>query len=409
MAVYSYEGFGSGGTKETGRIDAATDTIAYEILASRGITAFSLTTDLKLNNQRPWYNREITFGSGLLPLKEQASVVRFMAVLYRSNLTTLDVLNVIQGVSTNARVRSNFESVANRVADGENIAQAFSSEAQIFSPVFYSFIKISDRANEMPALLQDLAEQFETQSKNQNKVMSALIYPLILVIAAVALTLLVVLHLVPSLRPIFDSLETEPSANIRLLLGANDLLRAHWLLILSVAFGVTVTFTWFLSSSTMRNARNRMVIRLPLIGSLSFDLTLSQLCRSCHLLLDMGEPLSEAMHASATALNNGSRLSQTWHKAATAIEQGETASSVFSKDARMPKFFNELFRVGEASNQLSGALKAIAQTLSENADQKSTRMIGLLTPVLTLVMGAAIGGLIYTIMTAITEVNEIAF
>ncbi|MEX0301154.1 MAG: type II secretion system F family protein [Leisingera sp.] len=137
--------------------------------------------------------------------------------------------------------------------------------------------------------------------------------------------------------------------------------------------------------------------------------SLSQLSQAIELLLTSGMPLPDAFRQAAGALGGASGYHATFLEAAEAVEGGLNASAAIEADPFIPASFKELFRIGEETNRLPSTLAALAETMSAQADRQSQRILGLLTPILTLIIGSGVGFLIYTLMGAILEINEIAF
>ncbi|MEP3893184.1 type II secretion system F family protein [Pseudophaeobacter sp.] len=409
MVAFSYSAFNATGKKEKGRVEAATEQRALDILKSRCLTVSYIGEATDLTFEKPWYARDISFSGGLLSLREQAAIARFIAVLFEARLSLLEVLHAIQNTTENDTIRAHFGNIAMHVSDGEKIDAAFEAERPIFSPIFYGFLRSSDAANALPSLMHALADQFDQQAKARDDVVSALIYPTILVIASIVLVLVVVLVLVPSLVPIFENYEQEPSFTIGILIQVNATLRGFWIP-LTIGF-TAIGFTGFalVLSGGLQKMLPSVVARLPIVRGLVLRSQLAQLCRSCQLLLEAGEPLPTALRLSSDALGAKGHLGRIWNEAAELVEAGQRASVVFSNYSFLPRNFLELFRIGEEANRLPETLKASADTLAIETTTETQRLVKLVTPVLTLVMGVGIGALIYTIMGAIMEVNEIAF
>lgn len=410
MPVFSYHSFNADGVKEHGTIEASTEKRAFDTLQSRGLTVYQLDVgQTTLQSDVAWYRRDIQIGTKGLSYDEQAKAADLLATLFEAQLSAVEVFRIASTSSESPEVRRQFERVGQRIAEGAPIGDAFEAENRMFSPIFVSFLRISDQTNTLPRLLRDLGQFFQRQHVVREKVVSALIYPAILLVAASLLLLVVVLYLAPNLEPIFASVGKTPPATLGFLLAINSGLKSYWLVgvigLCAIGGGLVIA----VQRPSVRHVMWRFRLRMPLFGPL---LRLSELARLTHaldLLLRSGMPLSRALSSAADAMGGHSGLAKTFTNASSAVESGAPASSVFLTDAHLSPLFKELFHIGEHTNKLASTLPAISTALTTQVDRRSQRILGLLTPFLTLVMGIGIGFLVYTLMGAILEVNELAF
>ena len=410
MPVFAYEGYDGSGAFDVGKIEARTEKLAYQILQSRGITVFSLTSgDAPAPGELPWFRRDIRLSRRGLPLRDQAIVADLLSALFGTGLSVADVIRTVAQSSERSDVRHHFERVGQRVADGSGLAEAFEAENRIFSPIFVSFLTIGEEANNLSPLLKKLARYFDGQNNIRQKVISALIYPAILLCAALGLLLMAILYLAPGLEPVFLSVGVSPPDSLRVLLALNSGLRMFWPYLLVAGTLGLVFILLALQSSAFRSMARSFWYGMPVLGTLLSLSTLARLVQSTEILLASGQTLAEALRTSAKFADNTSRLALCFEDAADAVEKGFSAASVFDAEQELPATFKALFRVGEETNRLASTLSALANAMSLQLDRYSLRLLSLLTPAITLVVGLGVGFLTYTLMGAIMDVNEIVF
>jgi general secretion pathway protein F len=234
-------------------------------------------------------------------------------------------------------------------------------------------------------------------------VATALLYPAILIVAAVAVMLIVALTLAPALAPLFAGEGREMPGSLAFFLGFGRFVSGWWPLLVLLLGGAVVAVIWGL-----RQGWGRVVFRLPLFGPLVRDAALLALVRSLALMLKAGRPLAEALRGLAQA-DAGGPYAADLRAAVTALERGERAHVALAEGGHLPPMVRELFRVGEEANALVPVLEALSQTLQGQLDQSTQRLLRLLTPILTLVIGGAVGALVYSIMGAVLSINDLAF
>lgn len=411
MPEFFYRGVNNtDGGEEVGSIEADNDQVAFEILMSRGVIVFELGKSTQTTARDvPWYRRELRLTGSLLPLSEQAVVAELLASLFAASIDAPEVARIVGKSSSNVEVARHFERVAQRLEDGADIGQAFDAENRTFSYLFVAFLSVSDKANALPNMMRQLAIFLRNQGKAQARVTSALLYPAILVGAAIAVLGIVIFYLAPSLEPIFSTLDKPPPTALSLLISANTLLSKYWWTALLCLVGAIVFISIILSDARLRRHLMGVLFAVPLVGKILWLSTLSRMTHSTYLLLSAGLPLADALRLSAENMSGGSKLGVVFVSAADFLEEGRSAHLAFTVETTGSVLFCEMFRVGETVNNLPSVLENLSRALDEQAESQSQKFLTMLLPLLTLVMGLGIGALVYFIMGAVFEVNELAF
>ncbi len=409
MPKYFFEGIDIAGASETGSIEAADQQLAYELLQARGIVVFQLTNEEVGTGTKSWLLRDLNLRPTTLSFENQALVAELLSALFDAKLTTTEIAQVASMSSELSEVRRHFDRMGQRIAEGNGFAEAFRSENRSFSPIFVSFLSACEETGSYSSHLKELAEMLEKLAKTQQRVVSALIYPAVLTMAALVLVLIMALYLAPNLEPMFTSMgKTLPPA-LSFLLDTGTLIREKGALIALVGITLVMLLVPATRHVWAKRLINGLAARLPLIGKVIQFRALSRLAQVCSLFLRAGQPLPKALRASAEIVGAENSFSGHFLEASRKIEEGVDASSVFDQAQNLPPAFRELFRIGETTNKLPVTLTAIAKSMSTKADRLTERALGLLTPALTLFLGLGVGFLIYAIMSAIMEVNELAF
>lgn len=388
---------------ESGRLDSPSEQAAFDTLRALGLTVVELREGSAALAAEPWWKRDIAFGSGALALADQAALAEQMATMFRVRLPVLEMLRILaQGVER-GDTRARLERVARLVAEGMPLADAFAQAGPKVAPVFLSLLRAGAQSDAMPEQLADLARLLRLQDQLRGQVATALLYPAILIVAAVAVMLIVALTLAPALAPLFQGDGREMPGSLAFFLWVGGVITGWWPVILLLIAGGVVAVVW-----ALRQGWGRVVFRLPLFGPLVRDTALLALVRSLALMLKAGRPLAEALRGLAQA-DAGGPYAADLQAAVSALERGERAHVALAQGGRLPPMVRELFRVGEEANALVPVLEALSQTLQGQLDQSTQRLLRLLTPILTLVIGGAVGVLVYSIMGAVLSINDLAF
>jgi general secretion pathway protein F len=402
MPVFIYKGYTTEGRVEKGQLDTLSEAAAYDTLRAMGLSVVDLR-DSALSPPVPWYRREISLTSGAMPLAEQAALAEQLAVLFRVHLPLIEILSILQNSADRSDDRVRFGRIQWLVSEGITFPDAFAQAGPRVSPVFLTLLQMGHRSDAMPALMEDLAEYLREQEKLQGKVVGALLYPAVLLVATFGLLLIVTLSLAPALAPIFAGQDRPMPGGLSAFLTVGEVLKAHGTA-LTVAAGLAFLAVYLL----LRNTWESLAQRLPLIGPILRDNALLRLNRALVLLLRAGWALNDALKTCA-ALAPGDTFAPAVRAASEALEKGGRAHAAFALAGGVPQLFLDLFRIGEETNTLAETLEAVSRSLADRTERRTQRLLAALTPALTLIIGGVIGLLITTIMGAVFSVNDLAF
>lgn len=404
---FFYKGVDHDGAKDNGTIDAADEFDAFSTLESRGIIVFELS-DVATGaaDHRPWYRRDIELFGSRLTLSQQASTAEMLSVLFKLGLPLTETLRLLEHGSDNPKVTRHFARTYQRVADGVPLPEAFADASSQFSPMFQILLRVSDAANTLPETMRELARYLRNQERVAAKLKGALVYPAVLILAAIGLILVIVFYLAPSLEPMFSAVDKPMPGSLAFFITLRDLLEEYGWLVLSASVGGAFAVLILLTGAHGEPIRHSIVGRLPVWGVLSRKAQLLRQIRALNMLLRSGMPFADALETVAEFLGtSGPDLLG----AADALKQGGRAADVFGSDRALPPLVRDLIRIGEETNRLPDVLSSLAQTLEDQLEAETQRATQLITPILTLVLGLSIGILIYQVMGAILEINELAF
>lgn len=385
-----------------GQLDSPTEAAAYDTLRALGLTVVDLREGAAPLAGEAWWNRDLAFGKGALPLAEQAALAEQMATMFRVHLPVMEALNILAQGAARADTRRRLERVARLVAGGMPLAEAFAQSGPRVAPVFLSLLRSGEQSDALPDQLTDLARLLRLKEHVRGQVATALLYPAILVAAAVAVILIVALTLAPALAPLFSGEGRQMPGSLAFFLGLGKVVSGWWPVILLGFLILGAGSVWAFRSW------GRGAYWLPLLGPLLLNSDLLTLVRSLALLLKSGWPLAEAMR-SLEKSDAGGPFVADLRAAISALERGERAHPALAKGGRLPAITREMFRIGEETNALVPVLEALSESLQGQLEQSTQRFLRLLTPILTLVIGGAVGALVYSIMGAVLSVNDLAF
>lgn len=406
MTSFAYKAYESSGAIVLGEIAATTRESALQALQRRGQIPFELH-EAKPAATMPWWQREV-FGSGRLSTQKLAGFTRELASLVKAEIPTDETLRIIaEQPMLPHRLRAITKSALNRVLEGQPLSAALAAQGPSFPPYFISLIKSGEKSGALVDVLQDLTGFLDRAAQTQSRVGSALLYPAVLLIAAIVALIVILTVLVPTMLPIFSDAGVSPPAFIQVLAGISSVLTAHWLPLLAALGAGIAGLIAILQSEAARDVFDKLLLRLPVIKTLIERRETARVSRTLSVLTKNGVPILDALSITEGVVSNR-MYAKAIRDAAKEVKEGGTLIAPLARSGLFPDLFLRLTSVGEKTGQLDSMHVRVAGIYEDALERQVETLLSLMTPVLTLVIGACVGGLILSVMSAIFSVNDLA-
>jgi len=406
MPRFSYTAYDEGGARAAGVIEAETREAAVEALFRQGRYPLDLVEGGRIAAPR-WWEREILLSGGSLG-RGLALLTRELATLVKADLAVDEALRIahVQPLIP-GRVRQTIARVLGRVLEGASLSEAFQAEGRAFPAYYVHVVRAGEAAGTLGQTLEELAGFLERSAEFRGRVGSALLYPAMLLVAAVVAVAVIMSVLIPTIAPLFTDAGVEPPFIIGFLLGLQGALAAHWPLALSFAAAVAIGFLALTRNAGWRLWRDRQLLRLPLVAGLVENSQTAIVTRTLATLLRNGVPMLQALEIAGDVLSNRA-MAGALRASAAEVKEGATLSGALARAGLFPELALRLTGVGEQTGQLDTMLDRVGSIYELALQRQLGRLTNLLTPILTLAMGALVGGLLLSVMGAIASVNDLA-
>jgi len=270
-----------------------------------------------------------------------------------------------------------------------------------FDPLDISIIQSAEASGQLSGAISRLAEHHERRHRLAEQIRSAMIYPLILIAMAIIAIVILFALVVPELAPIIAASGREPSATARAVLALSSFLINHgWMLLVVVGISMSAILL-----PIGRTSRDKLVLALPVLGPLWTRIETERWERSLSILLAHGVALPEAVEIAAYGFSNHV-MQRAGKHIAGAIGEGRGLAVLMAECGFFPAVAIQLVRIGEESGALEQTLAKAAEYQADEVNQSLTRLIGLIEPVLILVLGVAVAGVILALLATVANLND---
>jgi general secretion pathway protein F len=256
-------------------------------------------------------------------------------------------------------------------------------------------------------VLSRIADFLVRAESVRQKIISAMIYPIILTAVAALSVILVLTLVLPQFEPLFQEAGARLPASTQLVMSLGQLLRDDWWILLSAFALVIIGLRLLLQRPAVARERDRLVLRLPVAGQLVVKYEIGRFCRTLAVLLANGVPAPRALALCGATVNN-LVLAGTLDAVATRFKEGAGLSAPLSRSPHFPGLATQLIRIGEETGRLEDMLQEVAEIYDQDVQRTIERLLALLVPAITIGMGMIIALIIAAVMTALVSLNDLA-
>jgi general secretion pathway protein F len=401
MASFRYRAITTAGAVTTGLV--AADTQAEAVLRIREMGHLPMTTAPAGGTS--WRRLLPTLQTG--PSQTQiAFAAQELAALLGARLPLDRALSILVELDETRSLRAPFAAVLKSVRDGAGLADAFQATG-VFSKFFVTMVRAGEMGGGLDSTLKRLADYLARASAVRQTVVSALMYPAVLLCTTVLSIVFILLFVLPEFAPLFAQSGKPLPFATAVALAASNFLRTYWW-----AVGISAAVFFLLarrafSAASSRQRWDRLVLKLPFVGPLILKTELERFSRTLSTLLANGVALPPALMIVRDTLSN-QVIASAVEETAASLKEGEPLAVRMRQTGVFPSLVLDMVLVGEQTGSLDEMLLKQADFYELEVKHGIDRLLALLVPVLTVVMGMIVAGLIASILLAILSINDLA-
>lgn len=353
-------------------------------------------------------NAEIKLPSFLKPRvkqKDLTTTTRQLSTLMAAGLPLLRSLRVLERQCANQTMKETLHAMGESVESGNSFSEALSSHPKIFDNLYVNMVKAGEAGGVIELVLNRLAEFMEKSQKITNKVKSAMTYPMVILIAAIGITSVLMLTVIPKFEEIFtDLLEGKQLPAItRMVIGISNALQHYFIFIAMGIAAIVMIVSLALKTKAGRDLRDRIKANLPGLGSLTRRTCIARLTRTLGTLLSSGVPLLQALAIVRDTADNVIYYNalQTVHDG---VKEGENLSNLIEQTKVFPPMVVGMIDVGEETGAIADMLTRIADTYDDEVDNAVSGLTSLLEPMVIILLAGIVGTIVIAMFLPLISV-----
>jgi general secretion pathway protein F len=335
-----------------------------------------------------------------------ALVTRQLATLVRAGLPLEEALLAVSQQTEKPRVQSIVLGVRARVMEGHTLASGFAEFPRVFPEIYRATVAAGEQSGHLDNVLERLADYTEGRDQLRQKVLAALLYPIVLSVLCFAIVSALLVYVVPQVVSVFQASKAKLPLITELLIATSGFFRAYGLYLLIGVIVATVIFRRWLRNPTARRQFHRFQLRLPVVGKVVRGFNTARFTRTFSILSASAVPVLEAMRIAGEVVTN-LPMRDAVTDAAARVREGAPIGRSLSTSRMFPPMTIHLISSGESSGELESMLERAAISQERELDGLLAALVGLLGPMLIVLMGLFVMAIVFAMLLPIFEMNQL--
>lgn len=406
MPQFKYTARNTAGKVIEGTIEAQVQKAAIDRLRGQRFTVMSLT-EVKGSAEGGSFLERINPFAGGIKGKDLVIFSRQLATLVSAGVPIVQGLNILADQIQSPAFKKVILAVRSDIESGVAIADTLKKHPKAFSELYVSMIRAGETGGVLDTILDRLSSYMEAAEELKGKVKGAMVYPIVVSGVASAVTLFLLVGVIPTFKKVFSGFGQELPFPTKVLMNISDGLSSHILVILAVPVAIGFGIRAWYKTDSGRETLDHLLIKIPVIGDLIKKVAVAKFTRTLGTLIKSGVPILQAMDT--VAKTSGNRIIEnTIMKARESIREGEKIADPLKASGVFPPMVLQMISVGEETGNLEVMLTKVADFYDGEVDTAIKAMTSLIEPVVICVMGVIIGAIVICMFLPIFEMSQLA-
>lgn len=378
-------------------LDASTEQAAISALLNRNLLVVSIQEKV---------GRKGKTAGGKVALADLVVFTRQLATMVDAGMAMVQSLQTLAEQTTNKVMRDVIKDVCARVESGDSFSEALQKHPKVFNRLYVCMVGAGERGGLLAEILARLATYLENTARLRKKVKSACMYPVTVTVVAIAITIFLLVRVVPVFGQIYSSFGSKLPGPTQALIQLSEFVKTNLLYILGAGGGLVYGWLAYIKTKKGREFWDKTRIKLPIFGAIAHKICLARFTRTFASLVRSGVPILEVLQIVANTVGNVI-MEKAIRAASTDIERGDGISVAIGKHPVFPPMIIRMISAGEQTGKLENMLERIANFLDEEVETTLNGLTSLIEPLLIVFLGVTVGGIAICMFLPIFKLAEL--
>jgi type IV pilus assembly protein PilC len=398
MPSFSYVARDSGNGREIrSNVDASSEANAIAALLNRNLLVVTIEEKIAKKGRT---------SGGKVSLADQVMFTRQLATMVDAGLAMVQSLQALAEQTDNKVMRDVIKDITTRVEGGDSFSDALQKHPKVFNRLYFSMVSAGEKGGLLAEILSRLATYLENTARLRKKVKSAMMYPTVVTVVAIGITIFLLVKVVPVFSEIFTSFGGKLPAPTQFLINVSNLLRHYFPIFILVVGSLVGGWLYFIKTPMGLRFWDAKRIKLPIFGPIAHKICLARFTRTMASLIRSGVPILEVLTIVQNTVGNVI-MEAAVKVAATDIERGEGISAALSKHPVFPTMIIRMMAAGEQTGKIDSMLERVADFLDEEIENILSGLTSLIEPLLIVFLGVVVGGIVICMFLPIFKLSEL--
>lgn len=396
MARFKYEGRGKTG-QASGVIVGTSRRDAILKLQEKGVRITKIE-----ELQETLLTKEISIGN---PVKLQDFVIylRQFSTLLKAGISVVDATNILARQTDSKALSKALFDVEEELRSGNPLSAATSKHKKIFTSMFTNMVKAGEAAGNMDETLDRLAVHYEKQHKTKQKIISALAYPAVVGIVAIAVVIFLLVAVVPTFVTMFSDFGADLPLITQFVLGASEWMQSYWWIVIITIILVSISLIVMKGQPSTKYYLDVISLKTPIFGKMLQKAALARMTRTLSSLFSSSVPILQAISIVENIVEN-EVISRVLKESRNALEKGNSLTEPMKDHWVFPPLVTQMIAIGEETGSLDEMLSKVADFYEEEVEQATDRLKSLIEPLMIVFLAGIVGVVVTSILVPMFDI-----
>lgn len=397
MAKFKYKEIDSSGKVVQGTMEANSQSDVISAIKASGARPVSVVQDTSISS-----SLDIKIGKKKVKSRDLSIFAKQLYTMLHAGMPLLSCIETLGEQTEHPTLREALSFIHQDLQKGAIFSTSIQKRPDVFPPLFYSMVRSGELSGNLDRVLNNLAIHYQKEAKIQAQIKSAMTYPIIILIAAIGVTVLLIVKLVPMFKDMFNGRQL-PGITV-FILNLSDLLIHKWYIIIAAIFATVFVIRTYLSTATGRLQFDRRKLNLPIIGKYMKIIVSSRFASTLAVLITSGIPIIQAIESSAEITGN-KFIEKKMENVLDNIKKGSPMSFELKKLKIFPPMMISMIKIGEESGAIDTMLSKTSEIFEEELEEAIKKMTSLMEPVIIILIGGIVAVVLLSIYLPMFEMS----
>lgn len=397
MPEFIYKAKDIQGESHSGSIESPDTHSAASILRKKGLIVISL------KSKQPPGNKFLDKFLNRVSLGELVLITRQLATMVSSGLVLSEAIDILQEQQTRKTLKKALEEISQDVKGGLTLAQSLSKHPEIFPRLYINLIKSGEASGKLDQVLLQMADGLEKDREFQSRVHGAMIYPIVVLGMMSIVVIIMMVFVIPKLITLYSQSTIELPLPTKILIATSNLFINFWWLGLIIIITAGILLNRWSKTPEGNYFLGNLILKIPLVGKIVTDVTLTNFNRTFGLLTTAGIPLLESIGI-VSDLTDNAVFKKALKESYAGVEKGLPFSTLLSASV-FPKIVGQMIRVGEETGKVDEIFLKLAQYFESESDHLVKNLTVAIEPIVLIILGIGVGFLVIAIILPIYKLT----